>query len=48
MRGTLPILVAEGAKIAVDEHHVSSDAGWLRAAQMVGGLLLFLGLLATG
>ena len=32
----------------LDPSRVSPDAGWLRAAQVIGGLLLFLGLLAAG
>lgn len=36
------------ASFFLDPSRISHDAGWLRAAQVIGGLLLFLGLLAAG
>ena len=36
------------ASVLLDPPRISCDAGWLRVAQVIGGLLLFLGLLAAG
>jgi hypothetical protein len=34
--------------VFLDPSRISHDAGWLKAAQVIGGLLLFLGLVAAG
>jgi len=38
----------EMASVLLDPSRVWRDTGWLRAAQVISGLLLFLGLLAAG
>jgi len=43
-----PMEARDMASVFLDPSRVSPHAGWLRAAQVIGGLLLFVGLLAAG